>query len=185
LTFLLHVDEHTYDFTVEKHNLPSLPVYGAAYRIPPQHVAEVSAYLDIREINGYSIQYTDCYPSVASPGSSLPIGNCLVYIGLPTNPQFLGVQDPRDVAEVIGANRGPSGENAEYLFMLEEALDELGEGSRDEHVKDLADRVRSLQTTVWRERDGATITDEAINNEVEKVISRGQGSHGPRDVTEE
>lgn len=182
---LFHVDEHTYEFDSGKPNLPSLHVYGAAYRIPPQHVTEVSAYLDIREINGYSIQYTDFYPAGASPGSSSPIRNCLVYIGLPTNPQFLGVQDPRDVAEVIGANRGPSGENAEYLFMLEEALNGLGEGSRDEHVEDLADRVRSLQTTVWRERDGATITDEAINNEVEKVISRSQGSLGPRDVTEE
>lgn len=86
---------------------------------------------------------------------------------------------------MIAASRGPSGENAEYLFMLEEALDGLGDGSRDEHVKDLADRVRDLQTMVGRERGGATITDEAINNEVEKVISRSQGSHGPRDVTEE
>lgn len=181
----MHVGKHIYKSDSGQRNLPSLHVYGAAYRIPPQHVAEVSAYLEIREINGYSIQYTDFYPAVASPGSSSPIRNCLVYIGLPTNPQFLGVQDPRDIAEVIASNRGPSGENAEYLFMLEEALDSLGEESRDEHVKDLADRVRSLQTTVWRERDGATITDEAINNEVENVISRSQGSHGPRDVTEE
>lgn len=120
----------------------------------------------------------------ASPRSPLPIRNCLVYIGLPTNPQFLGVQDPRDVAEVIGANRGPSGENAEYLFMLEEALDGLGEGSRDVHVKDLADRVRTLQTMVSRERDGAAITDDEIIDEVERVIGRSEGAHGPQDETE-
>lgn len=103
-----------------------------------------------------------------------------MYIGLPTNPQFLGVQDPWDVAEVIASNRGPSGENAEYLFMLEEALDGLGEGSRDEHVKDLADRVRTLQTTVSRERDGAATTDEGVNGEIERAIIRSQETQGPQ-----
>jgi len=167
-----------------KPNLPSLPVYGAAYRIPPQHVAEVSAYLDIREINGYSIQYTDFHPAAISPCSASPTGNCLVYIGLPTNPQFLGVQDPRDVAEVIGSNRGPSGENAEYLFMLETALDGLGEGGGDEHVKDLADRVRSLHNKGGRGMNGAKITHEAINNEVERVSSGSQESHEVQEETE-
>lgn len=172
LSSLCHGDEHIDKSDCGKPNLASLPVYGAAYRIPPQHVVEVSAYLDIREINGYSIRYTDFYSMDASPNPPLPTRNCLVYIGLPTNPQFLGLQDPRDVAMVIGTNRGPSGENDEYLFMLEEALDGLGEGSRDEHVKDLADRVRALQTAVSRERAGATITDGETVDEVESVISR-------------
>ena len=33
-------------------------VWGAAYHIPSSHVASVREYLDIREINGYSIQFT-------------------------------------------------------------------------------------------------------------------------------
>ena len=68
----------------------------------------------------------------------------MVYIGLPSNPQFLGKQDPQDVAEVITRSTGPSGTNSEYLFMLEEALEGLAPESGDGHVKDLALRVRRL-----------------------------------------
>ncbi len=68
----------------------------------------------------------------------------MVYIGLPSNPQFLGRETPEDVASVIAASHGPSGANAEYLFMLEESLASLGEESGDCHIKDLAIRVRML-----------------------------------------
>lgn len=66
----------------------------------------------------------------------------MVYIGLPDNPQFLGAQDPDAVAEVIAHSTGPSGENREYLFELEEALLSLGQSSHDLHISDLASRVR-------------------------------------------
>ena len=85
---------------------------------------------------------------------------------------------------MIASNRGPSGENAEYLFMLEEALDGLGEGSCDEHVKDLADRVRSVHSTMSREKDVAIITDEEGNDEVGRVISRSQRTRRSQDETE-
>lgn len=180
------IEQACYERLVDKHNLPPLPVYGAAYRIPPQHVAEVSAYLDIREINGYSIQYTDFYPSpfssTAIPGfQSSTIKNCIVYIGLPTNPQFLGAQDPQDVANVIQRSHGPSGENAEYLFMLESALEELTEDSRDEHVQDLARRVRALQATLTADADTA---EKAVANEVERTGNGGYYSHDGREETE-
>ena len=68
----------------------------------------------------------------------------MVYIGLPSNPQFLGREPPEDVARVIAASRGPSGANAEYLFMLEESLASLGGESGDSHIKDLANRVKLL-----------------------------------------
>ena len=68
----------------------------------------------------------------------------MVYIGLPSNPQFLGRESPEDVARVIAASRGPSGANAEYLFMLEESLASLGGESGDSHIKDLATRVKLL-----------------------------------------
>lgn len=38
-----------------------------------------------------------------------------------------------------------SGENKDYLFKLEESLDELCRDSDDQHVKDLAVRVRQLE----------------------------------------
>lgn len=120
-------------------------VYGAAYRIPREHVKEVQEYLDVREINRYSIRYTPFHPAPSKDNHPLqPIQICLVYIGLPSNPQFVGKQDPQDVAEVIATSVGPSGRNSEYLFMLEEALERFGEGSGDGHISDLAGRVRAL-----------------------------------------
>ncbi|KAL8826560.1 MAG: hypothetical protein Q9191_003729 [Dirinaria sp. TL-2023a] len=180
------IEQACYEQLVGEHNLPPLPVYGAAYRIPPQHVAEVTAYLDIREINGYSIQYTDFYPS-PSPSPTKPgfqsskIENCTVYIGLPTNPQFLGVQYAQDVADVIQRSRGPSGENTEYLFMLESALEELTEDSRDEHVKDLAQRVRGLQAAATSETRSA---EEAVAKETGRIGDGGNDSHDGREETE-
>lgn len=103
---------------------------------------------------------------------------CLVYIGLPTNPQFLGAQRPDDVAEVIRRNRGPSGENAEYLFMLEAALNGLGEGSVDEHVSDLAVRVRALEVRMEPsgEYEGGKAKD-AVVTEVGVLQSAASDSH--------
>ena len=72
---------------------------------------------------------------------------CLVYIGLPDNPQFLGPQDPQALAEHILQSRGPSGENKD-LYQLEVALNSLSDESGDEHVSDLARRCREIQARV-------------------------------------
>jgi cation transport protein ChaC len=136
---------------------PTERVWGCAYHIPAPKVAEVREYLDIREINGYSIQFTPFQPaantasksqSTASTDSALqksaPIC-CLVYIGLPENPQFLGPQDPEALARKILESKGPSGENREYLFNLEEALLGLSEESGDKHISDLVARCRKIE----------------------------------------
>ncbi|KIW65673.1 hypothetical protein PV04_07910 [Phialophora macrospora] len=115
-------------------------VWGVAYHIIPSKVKEVKEYLDIREINGYSIQYTPFHPA----DSLLESLHCLVYIGMPDNPQFLGALSPQDIAETINVSVGPSGENREYLLHLEQALEELCPDSHDEHITDLARRVRAL-----------------------------------------
>ncbi|PVI08081.1 ChaC-domain-containing protein [Periconia macrospinosa] len=127
--------------TLTDHHEPTERVWGAAYHIPSTHVAEVRSYLDIREINGYSIQFT---PFVPSSSPDAPI-NCLVYIGLPSNPQFLGPQDPDQLARHILKSRGPSGENREYLFQLEVALKGLSAESGDAHVSDLVGRCRVIE----------------------------------------
>ena len=80
---------------------------------------------------------------------------CLVYIGMPDNPQFLGAQDPAEVAKTINDRIGPSGENREYLFQLEQALLSLSADSGDEHVSDLARRVRAMPV-VWRGEEAAS-----------------------------
>jgi len=92
---------------------------------------------------------------------------CLVYIGLPENPQFLGPyvsptceilvgheltqccclfrQDPDALARKILESKGPSGENKEYLYNLETALLGLSKESGDAHVSDLVRRCREIE----------------------------------------
>ncbi|KIW01004.1 hypothetical protein, variant [Verruconis gallopava] len=157
-------------------------VWGAAYHIPAPHVAEVKAYLDIREINGYSIEYAAFAPassssssSSSSTGMTKPI-RCLVYIGLPNNPQFVGPQDPQELARHILRSKGPSGQNREYLYNLERALASLSPESGDGHVSDLASRCRALEAEGgWEVETGAELaplhrvgsTEE--QEEVEKI----------------
>ena len=158
-------------------------MWGAAYRIEPSKVEEVKAYLDIREINGYSIQHTDFHP--ADP-PLLPI-KCTVYIGLPNNPQFMGAQDPQALAEHISRSTGPSGENKEYLFMLEQALENLSDRSGDGHIKDLARRVRAIEWSslgsTMDERSSCHVTDKAVASETSRVQS-GHRKHEHEEVEE-
>ncbi|KAH6854433.1 ChaC-like protein-domain-containing protein [Chaetomium sp. MPI-CAGE-AT-0009] len=137
-------------------------VWGVAYRITPDRVAEVKEYLDIREINGYTIHYTPFHPAPASASAAAaaaaataadpaqqhqhhsgPI-RTLVYIGTPDNDQFVGPQDPQQLAEHIYRSTGPSGPNRDYLWGLEAALAELSPESGDEHVTDLSNRLRAV-----------------------------------------
>lgn len=119
----------------------------------------------MREINGYSIQHTPFHPprdpSIASEPSPI---DCLVYIGLPSNPQFVGPQKLQELAAHILRSRGPSGENREYLYMLDQALADLNVGIVDEHVRELAKLCRELEQTqgflqINNVRTGAGISD--------------------------
>ena len=162
------------------HSAPD-KVWGAAYHIPASYAAEVRDYLDIREINGYSIDYISFYPAEAAGGKKgeevVVVGEegkggsikALLYIGTPENPQFTGPQDVDVLAERIAGCEGPSGRNAEYLFNLEEALGGLG---GDEHVGDLAGRVRGVL-----ERDGGV---EGVV--VGKEKGKGVGVHDEEEV---
>ncbi|KAF2797644.1 ChaC-like protein [Melanomma pulvis-pyrius CBS 109.77] len=172
------IDRAHWDTLTDHHESPER-VWGAAYHIPSPHVAEVREYLDIREINGYSIQFTPFHPAAALSLSSAPTSasassqtqalpqqqqiNCLVYIGLPSNPQFLGPQDPQELAAHILRSRGPSGENREYLYLLEEGLLGLSGESGDAHVSDLVTRAREIEDAG---REGVGSTEE--QEEVEK-----------------
>ncbi|CAK7214372.1 hypothetical protein SCUCBS95973_002124 [Sporothrix curviconia] len=124
-------------------------VWGVAYRIDAAHAAEVREYLDIREINGYTIHYTPFYP--AADEGAKPF-QTMAYIGTPENPQFTGPQDVQKLAAHIFASTGPSGPNRDYLWGLEQALDELSPASGDEHVTDLSNRVRAIAAEVQSSR---------------------------------
>ena len=77
----------------------------------------------------------------------------------------MGPQEPQKLAEHIVRSRGPSGENDEYLFMLEKALMSLGPASDDAHIQDLAERVRRIQRSKTQPED----SNDAISREVERI----------------
>ncbi|KAI1083094.1 ChaC-domain-containing protein [Whalleya microplaca] len=125
---------------VDAHDSAPEKVWGTAYRIQADKVAEVKEYLDIREINGYTIHWTPFHPADGTG----PI-RTLVYIGTPDNDQFVGPQEPQALAEHIYVSEGPSGLNRDYLLGLERALDQLSPESGDAHVTDLSNRVREIE----------------------------------------
>lgn len=141
------IKKSSWDTLDDPQPLVSEKVWGTAYRIASR-VAEVRNYLDIREINGYVVSQIDFYPASGAPSI-----RALVYIGYPDNPHFIGPQEPQVLAQTIYNSLGCCGPNSEYLFQLEAALDNLSPESGDAHVKDLAIRVRDLQS---RKRQGDT-----------------------------
>ena len=150
----------------DNHSSESDKVWGTAYRIKPDKVAEVREYLDIREINGYTIHYTPFHPADGS--SSI---RALVYIGTPDNEQFTGPQDPQKLAEHIHKSQGPSGLNKDYLLHLEKALDELSPESGDGHIKDLADRIRIIERQTFARANRSVSV--AVDGELNRGISNG------------
>jgi glutathione-specific gamma-glutamylcyclotransferase len=149
----------------DPHDSGSDRVWGTAYRIHASRVAEVRDYLDIREINGYTIHYTPFHPADGSPTIKT-----LVYIGTPDNDQFMGPQDPQTLAEHIYRSEGPSGLNKDYLLSLDQALDKLTPESGDGHIKDLADRVKAIEARKPGVRTKEVIS-EAVGAELKKVSS--------------
>lgn len=91
-------------------------------------------------------------PSSTEQEAPAPI-QCLVYIATPDNPHFVGPQDPDELARHIVQSKGPSGLNKEYVCMLADGLDGLSkeagvEGDVDDHVQDLARRVKKIDQAV-------------------------------------
>jgi cation transport protein ChaC len=162
------IERSFWETLTDHHDSAADKVWGTAYRIEAPRVAEVREYLDIREINGYTIHYTPFYPSDGSPTIK-----ALVYIGTPENDQFVGPQPPQQLAEHIQKSIGPSGPNKDYLLSLEEALDGLSPDSGDDHVKDLATRVRNLEKEASGAEDRA-VNGIAVANEPKKVGSRDE-----------
>lgn len=68
--------------------------------------------------------------------------------------------------------------------MLEDALMELGEGNGDEHITELAERVRSLMKD--GNEKGSEVKMQAVENEVERVRSgvRGQADEETEKVSQ-
>ncbi|KAI9747329.1 MAG: hypothetical protein M1815_004312 [Lichina confinis] len=135
------IERSFWEKLVDPHTATADRVWGVAYHVAPARAEEVKAYLDVREVNGYTIHHVPFQPANDDERTI----QTMAYIGTPENPQFIGPQGSQALAEHIWKSHGPSGENRDYLFKLEESLNELSPDSEDDHVKDLAERVRRLE----------------------------------------
>ncbi|KAF8424707.1 ChaC-like protein [Tirmania nivea] len=163
------IERSAWDTLTDHHSVDDV-VWGVAYRIKSSEVGSVKEYLDIREINGYSIHQVEVYQSELA----LPTVKAIVYIGTPSNPQFVGSPPPNaaDLARHIYHSRGPSGENREYLYQLYKSLIELCPDSRDNHVHDLQRRVALIEeseASVGPEYIIDVRAQDAEEQEVEKM----------------
>ncbi|CDR98778.1 hypothetical protein [Sporisorium scitamineum] len=108
-------------------------VWGVSFTIDPEHAEVVRQYLDYREKNGYSAMHVPLYTkSKDEQGGEeeLVLKNALVYVGLPSNPAFVGPQSLDALAQRIYTCAGPSGPNPEYLLNLAKAVRELAPQSK-------------------------------------------------------
>jgi len=132
------IERSVWDTLTDHHSVDDV-VWGVVYRIKSSEVENVKEYLDIREINGYSIHQVEVHQTDPQAQTI----QAIVYIGTPSNPQFVGNPPPDadELARHIYHSRGPSGENMDYLSQLHKSLIELCPDSKDNHVYDLQQRV--------------------------------------------
>ena len=121
-------------------------VWGVSFTIDPEHAPVVRQYLDYREKNGYSAMHVPLYTKSEDDGEEkMVLKNALVYVGLPSNPAFVGPQSLDALAQRIYTCAGPSGPNPEYLLNLARAVRELAPQSVDHHLFSLEKRLVLLQ----------------------------------------
>ncbi|KAM0952686.1 putative glutathione-specific gamma-glutamylcyclotransferase, gamma-glutamyl cyclotransferase [Dioscorea sansibarensis] len=130
--------------TVTLERVPGDVCWGVAYRVSKEEDKKIAlSYLEVREkqydVKAYLDFFTD--PSSTSPS----VSGVLVYIASPDkmiNVNYLGPASLEEIAKQIIHAEGPSGPNRDYLFHLEDALNELG--CEDTHVIELANTVRKI-----------------------------------------
>lgn len=112
---------------------PGAICQGMAYRID----SETLGPLDVREKNGYLREQAVLHFAEGDNTEGL------IYLATADNAAFLGDAPLDDMARQIAAAQGPSGANRDYLLNLAAALECLG--AEDQHVFELAARIRTLK----------------------------------------
>jgi cation transport protein ChaC len=106
---------------------------GMAYRVAAADREPVLALLDHRERGGYARR------SLRLSTHAGTLEDVVVYVADETNPNYVGPEELERIVSIVGAARGPSGANREYVLRLAEALERMG--AEDAHVFEIARAV--------------------------------------------
>ncbi|KAK7002336.1 gamma-glutamylcyclotransferase [Favolaschia claudopus] len=118
-------------------------VWGIAYTIDPEFEADVRAYLDYREKDGYTMETIPIY-NIVDGVETVIFSRAFCYVGRKDNPSFIGSEPLPALANRIWLSVGPSGPNKEYLYNLANAVRELSPESYDKHLFALEELVKAL-----------------------------------------
>ena len=121
--------------------------WGMAYRLAETEWTEVVEALDEREQAGYRRIVVEV--ALDQGRRRVP---AWMYLADADNAAYLGPASVVDIADRVMRARGHSGTNRDYLLQLAEALDQMG--AHDDHVSELAARVRQLQGSEGEASDG-------------------------------
>jgi len=124
-------------------------VWGVAFTIDPAYTAEVRAYLDHREKDGYTLERVDVYGLVHDgdhdePREAVVISGVECYVARNDNPSFVGSEPLGALADIIWRADGPSGPNKDYVYYLAGAVRALAPEAYDSHLFALEARLREL-----------------------------------------
>ncbi len=114
--------------------------WGRAFRVAPASLPYVLERLDHRESGGFARDELWVHAAAGRAQQQASV-RAIVYIATHDNPNYLGPAPLAEIADQIARAHGPSGPNVEYLVELATALRAMN--AEDEHVFDLAERLRS------------------------------------------
>ncbi|GAA6019771.1 hypothetical protein JCM11491_005246 [Sporobolomyces phaffii] len=123
--------------------LGSHHVWGKIYHIPPENSAEIWAYLDHREKDGYTQRTVDVYGLTPAGDECIVERGVRVYVGETDNPSFAGGESMDALSSRIAESVGPSGPNKEYLYEVCNSVRQLCPESEDRYLAQLENLVRS------------------------------------------
>eukprot|EP00238_Polyblepharides_amylifera_P001184 CAMPEP_0196571032 /NCGR_PEP_ID=MMETSP1081-20130531/1218_1 /TAXON_ID=36882 /ORGANISM="Pyramimonas amylifera, Strain CCMP720" /LENGTH=165 /DNA_ID=CAMNT_0041887791 /DNA_START=219 /DNA_END=716 /DNA_ORIENTATION=- len=126
--------------TVTLEAKPGAKAHGRAYLLPEEQEAHILEYLEEREKQYDERLLRDLFEEgVEEPA----IRGALVYIATEASENYLGNSSTDLLARQISKAKGPSGDNSEYLYMLAEAMRDMG--VEDQELFDLESRVKQYE----------------------------------------
>lgn len=144
---------------------PEDRVWGVAYEIAKDDEEMVTVQLDHREKGGYNKLLVTFCPAnnvIIDPDNNRhPVEDehepfeLVIYVGLDTNPWYVGPLSTDEMARRILNARGNSGSNREYLYNLANSMRDIAPNEEDEHLFALEAAVKELESSY---QNGETIS---------------------------